>query len=308
VIDSLFVGESGNIGNPSTPAEVAYGRSMPNDIADFPIRGYEYYDLRHDVVNTTFVNFQPNATRDAQALSYLMYTSFGMSTENSVEGAKFINSKPVGFPPVVRRWSSDFGRGNAWRGAAIHDKDGSVGGVPNSYIVLDNGIADDDKSCTIKPAWGAAICKGDYGHFAVGGNFGFGNEPIVDPVMLSRNGRRWEYTGQTTIPSGAEVRIETARKDLSLTLNEMDDGSWVIFQLPGFANATGGAQQASLDALRKASTTSYFKGGDSLWVKLVVDNNAGQTVTIGRPGAGVSTVGPGPGGAFPAGARLDVSR
>ena len=27
-------------------------------IPDFPIRGYEYYDYRDDVVNTTFVNFQ----------------------------------------------------------------------------------------------------------------------------------------------------------------------------------------------------------------------------------------------------------
>jgi cell migration-inducing and hyaluronan-binding protein len=260
------------------------------------------------VENTRFVNFEPNAERDSEAVSYLMYTSFGMSTENSIEGAKFVNSKPVGFPPRVRRWASDFGRSNAWRGAAIHDKDGSVAGVPDSYIVLDNGIADDEQACQIKPAWGAAVCKGDFGHFNVGGNFGFGGEPITDPVMLSRNGRRWEYTGQTTIHSGAEVRVETARKDLSLTLNEMNDGSWVIFQLPGFAKATGGVQQASLDALRKANVTSYFKDGDTLWAKLVVDNKAGNTVTIGRPGAGVSTVGPGPGGAFPAGARLDVSR
>ena len=309
VIDSLFVGETDNIGNPRTAQEIAYGRSMPNDIPDFPIRGYEYYDLRHDVENTTFVNFQPNATRDAEAISYLMYTSFGMSTENAIEGAKFVNSKPVGFPAVVRRWSSDFGRGNAWRGATIHDKDGSVGGVPNSYIVLDNGIADDDKACEIKPAWGAAVCKGDYGHFSVGGNFGFGSAPITDPVMLSRNGRRWEYTGQTTIRSGAEVRVETSRKDLSLSLNEMDDGSWVIFELPGFTTAAaGGEQQSSLAALRDAGKTSYYKDGDTLWVKLVVDNAAGHTVTVGTPGAGVSTVGPGPGGAFAAGASLDVSR
>jgi len=306
--NGIFVGESDNKGTPETPQEIAYGRSMPNDIPDFPIRGYEYYDMRHDVVNTTFVNFQPNATRDAEAISYLMYTSFGMSSENSIEGAKFVNSKPVGFPPVVRRWSSDFGRGNAWRGAAIHDKDGSVGGVPDSYIVLDNGIADDDKTCTVKPAWGAAVCKGDFGHFAVGGNFGFGNEPITDPVMLSRNGRRWEYTGQTTVPSGAEIRVETARKDLSLTLSEMNNGSWLVVDLPGFAKAASGTAQTSLDALRAANTTSYFKDGNNLWVKLVVDNSAGQTVTVGRPGVGVSTVGPGPGGAFAAGARLDVSR
>jgi cell migration-inducing and hyaluronan-binding protein len=308
VVDSIFVGESENIGNPRTPQEIAYGRSMPNDIPDFPIRGYEYYDLRHDVENATFVNFQPNATRDAEAISYLMYTSFGMSTENAIEGAKFVNAKPVGFPPVVRRWSSDFGRQNAWRGATIHDKDGSVGGVPNSYIVVDNGIADDDEACTIKPTWGAAVCRGDFGHFNVGGNFGFGNEPIADPVMLSRNGRRWEYTGQTTIRSGAEVRVETARKSLSLTLNEMDDGSSVIFELPGFTTAAEGAEKSSLTALRDAGETSWYRKDGTLWVKLVVDNAAGKTVSIGRPGAGVSTVGPGPGGAFPAGASLDVSR
>jgi cell migration-inducing and hyaluronan-binding protein len=308
VVDSLFVGESANIGTPRTPAEIAYGRSMPNDIPDFPIRGYEFYDLRHDVVNTTFVNFEPNATRDAEAISYLMYTSFGMSTENSVEGAKFVNSKPVGFPPVVHRWASDFGRRNAWRGAAIHDKDGSVGGVPNSYIVLDNGIADDEQACEIKPAWGAAVCRGDFGRFAVGGNFGFGDAPITDPVMLSRNGRRWEYTGETTIRSGAEVRVETARKSLSLTLREMDNGSWVIFQLPGFTTPAGGVEESSLAALRDAHETAYYRDAGALWVKLVVDNTAGQTVSIGRPGAGVSTVGSGPGGAFVAGARLDVSR
>jgi len=237
-----------------------------------------------------------------------MYTSFGMSSENAIEGAKFVNAKPVDFPPVVRRWSSDFGRGNALRGAAIHDKDGSVGGIPGAYIVLDNGIASDEQACQIKPEWHAAVCRGDFGHFNLGGNFGFGSEAITDPVMLSRNGRRWEYTGQTTIRSGAEVRVETARKDLSLTLNEMDNGSGVMFELPGFATPAGGVAQTSLDALRAANATSYFKDGNTLWAKLVVDNGAGQTVTLGRPGAGVSTVGPGPGGAFPAGARLDVSK
>jgi cell migration-inducing and hyaluronan-binding protein len=308
IVDGIFVGESDNIGTPRTPQEIAYGRSMPNDIPDFPIRGYEYYDMRHDVVNTTFVNFQPNATRNASAISYLMYTSFGMSSENAIEGAKFVNAKRVDFPPVVRRWSSDFGRGNAWRGAAIHDKDGSVGGVPNSYIVIDNGIASDEQACQIKPDWHAAVCKGDFGSFVLGGNFGFGGEPIADPVMLSRNGRRYEYTGQTTIRSGAEVRIETSKKDLSLSLREMENGSWVIFELPGFSAATGGEQKGSLAALREASQTAYFNDKGKLWAKLVIDNAAGQTVTIGRPGAGVSTVGPGPGGAFAAGAGLNVSR
>lgn len=308
VVDSLFVGESDNIGTPRTPQEIAYGRSLPNEIPDFPIRGYEYYDMRHDVENTTFVNFQPNILRDAGAISYLMYTSFGMSTENAIEGATFINSKPVSFPPYVRRWASDLGRGNAWRGAAIHDRDGSVGGVPGAYIVLDNGIASDEQACDIRPDWGAAVCRGDFGHFGLGVNMGFGNAPIAEPVMLSRNGRRWEYTGQTTIRSGAEVRVETSRDALSLSLLEMGDGSWVIFELPGFTTTAGGQPQASLAALREAGQTAFYSENGTLWVKLVVDNSAGQHISIGRLGAGVSTVGPGPGGTFGAGATLAVSR
>jgi len=285
VVDSLFVGETDNIGNPRTPVEIAYGRSMPNDIPDFPIRGYEYYDMRHDVVNTTFVNFQPNDTRDASALSYLMYTSFGMSTENAIEGAKFVNAKPVSFPQVVRRWASDFGRGNSWRGATIHDKDGSVSGVRNAYIVLDNGIASDEQACEIKPDWNAAVCRGDFGYFNLGGNMGFGSEPIADPIMLSRNGRRWEYTGQTTVRSGAEVRVETARDALSLSLTEMDNGSSVIFELPGFTNAAAGTQQSSLAALREASDTSYFKDDKGLWVKLVASNTGAAAGPARGPAA-----------------------
>jgi cell migration-inducing and hyaluronan-binding protein len=237
-----------------------------------------------------------------------MYNSFGMSSENAIKGATFVNAKPVDFPPVVRRWSSDFGRGNAWRGAAIHDLDGSVGGIPNAYIVIDNGIADDEQACRIRPEWGAAVCKGDFGRFGVGGNFGFGSAAIADPVMLSRNGRRFEYVGETTIRSGAEVRVETGRKALSLSLREMDDGAWVIFELPGFSSAAGGVQTASAAALREASKTAYYSEGGTMWVKLVVDNAAGLNVKVGTPGAGVSTVGTGPGGAFAAGAGLEVSR
>src|SRR5690606_11035376 len=71
VVHSLFVGESDNIGNPTRPEEVAYGRSLPAEAANYPIRGYEYYDYLHEVVNTTFVNYQANDLRDAGALSYL---------------------------------------------------------------------------------------------------------------------------------------------------------------------------------------------------------------------------------------------
>ena len=179
VIESLFVGETENIGNPRTDAEKAYGRSMPKpEMPDYPIRGYEFYDYRHDVVNDTFVNFQDNATRKTGAISYLMYTSFGVSSNNSVEHVKFVNAKPVYFPPMERKWGSDNFGSTAYKTAVIRDKDGSFGGGPDSYVLINDGVNDsiaaDAGACEIKPTWNAAVCKGDVGRLNVGGPGGPG--------------------------------------------------------------------------------------------------------------------------------------
>src|ERR1700692_3754084 len=76
-------------------------------IPDFPIRAYEYYDYRHDVVNTTFVNFQDNNQRGSGAISWLLFTGAGVTTENTVKSAKYINAKPVYFPKIDSRFDSD---------------------------------------------------------------------------------------------------------------------------------------------------------------------------------------------------------
>ncbi len=140
---------------------------------DYPIRGYEYYDYRHDVENVTFRNFQDNATRKTGAISYLMYTTFGVSSNNSVEHVKFINAKPVYFPPMERRWGNDNGGSTAYKTAVIRDKDGSFGAGPNSYVLINDGVNDsiaaDTKDCEIKPTWNAAVCKGDVGRLDIGG-------------------------------------------------------------------------------------------------------------------------------------------
>ncbi|AKH44323.1 cell migration-inducing and hyaluronan-binding protein [Altererythrobacter atlanticus] len=285
VVDSLFVGESDNIGNPTTPEEIAYGRSLPSAAPDFPIRGYEYYDFHHEVENTRFVNFMPNQQRDAGALSYLLFTSFGMSTENSVKGLSFENAQPVSFPPIQRRWASDYGRSAAYKSAAFRDLDGSVTGIPGAHVVIDNGIASDEESCEIKASWNAAICDGDIGRFSISGNFnGFETGPIAEPIILQRNGKRFEYIGETTIGSGAELRVETGRETLSLALREMDEGAFVLFELPGFTTSAGGRQEDSLDALRAADSTAYFKDGDTLWVKLVVEDAAADGPVIEKVG------------------------
>jgi cell migration-inducing and hyaluronan-binding protein len=74
---------------------------------------------------------------------------------------------------------------------------------------------------------------------------------------------------------------------VSLSLTELDRGSWVIFELPGFATAASGAPQDSLDALRKASATSYYKDKDALWVKVVSN---GEGAHMSGPFAGGTSV------------------
>ena len=76
--------------------------------------------------------------------------------------------------------------------------------------------------------------------------------------------------------------MKTERPTVALTLNELDKGSWVIFQLPGFTTAASGTSQDSLDALRNASATSYYKDKDALWVKVVSNGDPGT----GAPGSG----------------------
>ena len=78
--------------------------------------------------------------------------------------------------------------------------------------------------------------------------------------------------------------MTTERPNVNLSVTELDRGSWLIFELPGFTTAASGTPQASLEALRQATDTSYFKGPNSLWVKLVSTGDAGN----GAPGGGVS--------------------
>ena len=106
-------------------------------------------------------------------------------------------------------------------------------------------------------------------------------------MVLSRNGKDYTVTG-TNVRAGTEIKVTTERPSVSLRLSELDKGSWVIFQLPGFNTAASGTQQTSLDALRKASDTSYFKDKDALWVKVVSPDSGplglggGTTLQVSR--------------------------
>ena len=105
--------------------------------------------------------------------------------------------------------------------------------------------------------------------------------------MLSRNGREYTQTSGN-VRAGTEIKVTTERPSMSLTLTEMDRGSWVIFELPGFTTAASGTAVDSLEALRTASDTSYYKGTDALWVKVVSNGNGARGPSGGGPGGGTS--------------------
>ena len=171
---------------------------MPRADADYPVRGYEYYDFIHHVVNTKFVNYQDNATRKSGAISYLLYTSFRISTNNAVEEPDIRKCQAGVFPTAAdRRWSfsGEFGSFAGWNGAVFHDIDGSVGGVPDSYIVIDNGIADDpDKDCQNQAGPGTLPCveRSDMGRVQIGaGGAGGRGGPGAPGGPAGRPWRSW---------------------------------------------------------------------------------------------------------------------
>ena len=279
-------------------------------MSDYPIRGYEYYDFGHSLVNVTFRNFQDNKTRESGAISYLLYSNFPISTNNSVERLHFENAKPVDFPPMEQKWSNDDYGNSSYKTAVFHDLDGSVDGVPGSFVLIndENNAIAIDNGCEIKAAWNAAVCKGDVGRMSVAnptpanaprpgaGPGGVAalvagargpSGPPQPPIVVSRNGKSLTMTAETNIRAGSEVKVDTQRPALALRLTEMDKGSWVMFELPGFTKAASGAPADSLDALRKASDTSYYKDKDALWVKVVSN---GQSFDLHGATAGGTSV------------------
>jgi hypothetical protein len=94
------------------------------------------------------------------------------------------------------------------------------------------------------------------------------------PITLSTSGREQTITaGGANVRTGTEITLTTERPQLSLRLTEMDQDSWVIFELPDFNTADSGAQQSSLAALRDARETAWFKDSGTLWVKVVSPDN-----------------------------------
>ncbi len=85
------------------------------------------------MVNTTFVNYQDNERRKTGALSFLLFTSAGLTTASTIKRCEIRQCQARVFPEnTIARFDNDNRGGVAYRTLAFHDLDGSVGGIPNS--------------------------------------------------------------------------------------------------------------------------------------------------------------------------------
>ena len=167
VRDSLIVSESANTGTPAPyEAKGAGGRSLPRPWeADFPIRGFEFYDGRNGAERVHFEGFTPNAQRQASAFSYLRFTAFPIDARNWASGASF--GPGVNRVALEDREVPEPGGGeDGYRTAVFFDADGSVTGSPRSYVTVDNPFLVDG-GCRLRGDWNAWVCRSSYSRLSV---------------------------------------------------------------------------------------------------------------------------------------------
>src|SRR5690606_9352068 len=108
------------------------------------------------------------------------------------------------FPNIDPRFDNDNRGGSAYRTAAIHDLDGSVGGMGDAYILIHDGendsVATDEGACEIQPAWNASVCTGDVGRLSFAAGQGAGLSAAPGGL---RGGFGFGYVRPTFPPAGA---------------------------------------------------------------------------------------------------------
>ena len=71
---------------------------------------------------------------------------------------------------------------------------------------------------------------------------------------------------QSTARAGTEISlVKTERQQVSLSLAEMDRGSWVIFEPPGFHHGSLRNGTAQHGRITQGERDVLFQGGDALW-------------------------------------------
>lgn len=176
--DAVVVAETRNPGTAEPWEEQGpTGRALPVFWdPGTPIGGFEFYDGRVGVRDTTFVGFRPSSLRQAGALTYLAPNAFSLDPHNFAERVRFVDSNPVYLTDPEPRMDGDASK-------VFYDRDGTVTGRPGSAVVVDNPFLLNE-TCEHRVTWNAHVCDSDFVSL-LAGSVDEGRH-WVDPLVVRR--------------------------------------------------------------------------------------------------------------------------
>lgn len=290
---SLLVGETANVGKPQSWEKTgAGGRSLPRPWeADFPIRGFQFYDGHVSITDTALSGFRPDSVRQASGLGYLTKNAFALEPANAARGVTWLDdSLRVYLPPAQADKDGD-------KAATFLDTDGSVTGTAGQ-TVTGSALLKDAPDCAARPAWGASVCGGTYARLWLNDVTGGKVAPVA---VTNARGASVALTGtpdaftyfSTSVRVGGAYRVSpsAASTHLRVGLGDRQPGETLMLSIPLSAVGTAPVlyrdwwidernrlKLVALGALAATTGDSYALDGGVLHLKLVVQEKRDYAV------------------------------
>ncbi|XP_030136868.3 cell migration-inducing and hyaluronan-binding protein isoform X3 [Taeniopygia guttata] len=244
--NSLFVGESGNLGTEMMDNEIwgpggldHRGRTLPIG-PDFPIRGIQFYDGPINVQNCTFRKFAALDGRHTSALAFRLNNAWQSCPNNNVTAIRFQDV------PITSRVF--FGEPGPWfndldmdgdKTSVFHDVDGSVSEYPGSYLIKEDNWLIKHPDCIDVPDWRGSICSGHFAQIYIQAykpanlkmkiiKNDYHNHPLYLEGALSKSTHYQQYQPVITLRKGYTIHWDkTAPEELAIWLINFNKNDWI---------------------------------------------------------------------------------
>ncbi|KFP87173.1 Protein KIAA1199, partial [Apaloderma vittatum] len=244
--NSLFVGESGNLGTETMDNEIwgpggldHRGRTLPIG-PDFPIRGIQFYDGPINVQNCTFRKFAALDGRHTSALAFRLNNAWQSCPNNNVTDIHFEDV------PITSRVF--FGEPGPWfndldmdgdKTSVFHDVDGSVSEYPGSYLIKEDNWLIKHPDCIDVPDWRGSICSGHFAQIYIQAykpanlkmkiiKNDYHNHPLYLEGALSKSTHYQQYQPVITLRKGYTIHWDkTAPEELAIWLINFNKNDWI---------------------------------------------------------------------------------
>ncbi|XP_032556470.1 cell migration-inducing and hyaluronan-binding protein isoform X1 [Chiroxiphia lanceolata] len=244
--NSLFVGESGNLGTETMDNEIwgpggldHRGRTLPIS-QDFPIRGIQFYDGPINVQNCTFRKFAALDGRHTSALAFRLNNAWQSCPNNNVTDIHFEDV------PITSRVF--FGEPGPWfndldmdgdKTSVFHDIDGSVSEYPGSYLIKEDNWLIKHPDCIDVPDWRGSICSGHFAQIYIQAykpanlkmkiiKNDYHNHPLYLEGALSKSTHYQQYQPVITLRKGYTIHWDkTAPEELAIWLINFNKNDWI---------------------------------------------------------------------------------